>query len=68
MLGGPMIADEYFDCKFFNKFRSQPAVEATLHFAHESNWQFVAAMFTYHGDEILYHRYNAYYLSLNFLQ
>lgn len=55
MLGGTMVADEYFDFTFFHKFRSQSAVDAAIEFAHQNNWQFVAALFTYHGDETLPH-------------
>lgn len=51
-----MVADEQYDHKFFKKFRSQCGLEAAIHFACNSNWEAVAALFTYHGAETLTHR------------
>ncbi|XP_022250297.1 neuroblastoma-amplified sequence-like [Limulus polyphemus] len=55
ILGGPHIADEHYDAKFFKVFRSQSGLEAAVQFARESDWRSVAAMFTYHGKETLQH-------------
>ncbi|XP_076354433.1 NBAS subunit of NRZ tethering complex-like isoform X3 [Tachypleus tridentatus] len=55
ILGGPHIAEEHYDAKFFKVFRSQSGLEGAVQFARESDWRSVAAMFTYHGKETLQH-------------
>lgn len=50
------MADEQYDHNFFKKFRSQCGLEAAIYFACNSNWEAVAALFTYHGEETLTHR------------
>lgn len=56
LLGGALVAPEHFDHAFFDKFRSQSAISATIEFAHNYDWRGVAAMFTDHGEETLPHR------------
>ncbi|KAG7161624.1 Neuroblastoma-amplified sequence-like 1 [Homarus americanus] len=56
LLGGAHVAPEHYDASFFDKFRSQSAISATIEFARNYDWRGVDAMFTYHGDETLPHR------------
>lgn len=56
ILGGALVADEQYDHTFFKKFRSQCGLEAAVYFACNSDWEAVAALFTYHGAETLTHR------------
>lgn len=56
ILGGALVADEQYDHIFFKKFRSQCGLEAAINFAYNSNWEAVAALFTYHGTDTLPHR------------
>ncbi|KAK3865525.1 hypothetical protein Pcinc_028882 [Petrolisthes cinctipes] len=56
LLGGPHVARDLYDAAFFDKFRSQTAVSATVEFARGYDWRAVDIMFTYHGKETLPHR------------
>lgn len=56
LLGGPHVAPEHYDASFFDKFRSQSAISATVEFARNYDWRGVEAMFTSHGAETLPHR------------
>ena len=56
ILGGPHLAAERFDAKFFEHFRSQSSFEAATEFARQGDWQAVATMFTFNGDQTLPHR------------
>lgn len=56
ILGGAHRAPERFSSSFFEKFRAQSALESTVQFAHEGNWQAVEIMFTYNGAQTLPHR------------
>ncbi|XP_069188396.1 NBAS subunit of NRZ tethering complex-like isoform X2 [Procambarus clarkii] len=56
LLGGAHVAPDHYDATFFDKFRSQSAISATIEFARNYDWQGVDAMFTYHGGECLPHR------------
>lgn len=56
LLGGSHVAPEHYDASFFDKFRSQSAISATVEFARNYDWRGVEAMFTYHGAETLPHR------------
>ncbi|XP_064475792.1 NBAS subunit of NRZ tethering complex-like [Ornithodoros turicata] len=46
---------EHYDPAFFERFRSQPPLEAALMFAHEGNVPAVSALLTYAGDLTLPH-------------
>ncbi|XP_071535636.1 NBAS subunit of NRZ tethering complex-like [Panulirus ornatus] len=56
LLGGAHLAPEHYDAAFFDKFRSQSAISATVEFARNYDWRGVDAMFTYHGEETLPHQ------------
>ena len=57
ILGGIHQAEELFDGKFFEKFRSQNIVELSVDYARAGDWRALDAVFTYHGEDVLPHRY-----------
>lgn len=56
ILGGAHLAPERFSSSFFEKFRSQSALQSTIQFAHQGDWQAVVIMFTFNGAQTLPHR------------
>ncbi|XP_063884338.1 NBAS subunit of NRZ tethering complex-like isoform X2 [Scylla paramamosain] len=56
LLGGAHLAPEHYDAGFYDKFRSQSAISATVEFARDGDWGGVDVMFTYHGEDTLPHR------------
>ncbi|XP_074650577.1 NBAS subunit of NRZ tethering complex-like [Tubulanus polymorphus] len=57
ILGGTHIADERYDHTLFKKFRSQNIVEAAVEYAQNGDWKAVDCIFTYHGEDVLPHRF-----------
>ncbi|GFN79688.1 neuroblastoma-amplified sequence-like [Plakobranchus ocellatus] len=56
ILGGPSVAAERYNSKFYTAFRSRSIYELTAEYAQNNDWRAVETMLTYHSQELAPHR------------
>jgi hypothetical protein len=55
ILGGPRIAEDLYNCAFYDEFRTVSLITSAIKFAREGNCKAVEIMFMYHGDALQPH-------------